>query len=350
MGFNVDHSSTYYVKVRAYCDNSHYSGWSNVIVFTTPYFGKIFTGAEDNLWSNANNWTGGIPNEDYDVLLQADVTVTGEAEACDIDLGEYTITVEAGGVLNANAFIGENADNPFKTVIKDGGQVKSNTPFLATIEKNIIGYGAENVNDRARWYLVATPTSVMVNDVYVPKNGSEYLFDQMDFYWFNGGQELEWVNPKCSSAEGCETPSGIILQGSIYGATMAQPKHGYLYARQEDATLQITAGLVGNMHFPATNVDTDVDLNFYSNVTNAPLNGWNLIGNPFTCDAYLLDNDGNSMAFYRMNDTGDRIVLAEAGTAIKPCEGVFVQVTDNGSGNVTIVTFTSTEPSRNHKF
>ena len=82
---------------------------------------------------------------------------------------------------------------------------------------------------------------------------------------------------------------------------------------------------------------------------DAAFAGWSLIGNPFTATAYLKDaegNEGNAMAYYRMNAAGDRIVLAEAGTPIKPCEGVFVQVTDNGSNDVDPVWFTTTQPQR----
>jgi hypothetical protein len=334
MGFNVDHNSTYHVKVRAYCDTNHHSGWSEEIVFTTPYFGKTFTGAEDNLWSNANNWTGGIPSEEDDVLLQADVTVTGEAEAYNLDLGGFTITVENGGILNANAFIGENANNPLKTVIKDGGQVKSNTPFVAVIEKNITGYGAENVDNNSGYYLITPPTYLTVAEGNViPREDYTPLYDQIDFYWFNGdNQDEEWYNPKEAN-------------GMIDGRTMLSRTKGYLYARQNDGTLSFEASSYpssNDLRFQATNENISVGLSSYSNST-APFNGWNLIGNPFTCNAYLLDENGNIMPFYRMNDAGNAIVGAQPGTAIKPCEGVFVFCPNDGEAHYAV--FTTTAPA-----
>ena len=337
MGFEVDYDAHYHVEVRAYCDTEHHSDWSEEIVFVTPeepYLGKIFTGAEDNLWSNANNWTDGIPSEDDDVLLQADVTVTGEAEAYNIDLGSYSITVEDGGILNANAFIGENADNPQKTIIQDGGQVKSNTPFLAVIEKNITGYGAENVDDNSGYYLITPPTYLTIAEGNViPREDYSPLYDQIDFYWFNGyNQEEEWYNPKAAD-------------GMIDGRTMLSRTNAYLYARQNNGTLSFEASSYtssNDMRFQATNVDISVDLSSYSSST-APLNGWNLIGNPFTCDAYLLDENGDVMPFYRMNDAGNAIVGGQPGTAIKPCEGVFVFCPNDGEPHQAV--FTTTAPA-----
>ena len=337
MGFEVDYDAHYHVEVRAYCDTEHHSDWSEEIVFVTPeepYLGKIFTGAEDNLWSNANNWTDGIPSEDDDVLLQADVTVTGEAEAYNIDLGSYSITVEDGGVLNANAFIGENADNPQKTIIQDGGQVKSNTPFLAVIEKNITGYGAENVDDNSGYYLITPPTYLTIAEGNViPREDYSPLYDQIDFYWFNGyNQEEEWYNPKEAD-------------GMIDGRTMLSRTKGYLYARQNDGTLSFEASSYSSgvdKRFQATNEDISVNLTSYSSST-APLNGWNLIGNPFTCDAYLLDENGDVMPFYRMNDAGNAIVGGQPGTAIKPCEGVLVFCPNDGESHQAV--FTTTAPA-----
>ena len=254
-----------------------------------------------------------------------------------------SVVVKDGGLLNATTITTANAGANDRVVIKDGGQVKTDNPFYATIEKDITGYGAENVDSHTGWYLVAPTTQVMAVPTFVPQIGSEYQFDQMDFYWFNGNQELEWYNPKCPAEGGCDSPWGIIPQGQ-FSAEVAQPLHGYLYARQEDGTLQFAAGIVGNTPFPATNEDTEVSLSFASNSTT-PLNGWNLIGNPYTCNAYLVNENNEVLPFYRMNETGDAVVPAQAGTAIKPCEGVFVVCPNDGQSHSAV--FTTTEPATN---
>lgn len=266
--------------------------------------------------------------------------ICGEANITTLTPGaDLSVIVGPGGVLNANTITGENAVASDWLLINDGGQVKSANPFFATIEKNITGYGAENVNNNTGWYLIATPALVMAVQTLVPQSGSEYLFDLMDIYRFSGGNTLEWDNFKCPFEGGCDSPWGIIPQGH-FSAELGQPLKGYLYALQEDATIQFIAGPVGGMPFRATNEDVDVTLTCYTNPEDASLNGWNLIGNPYTCNAYLKQGD-NYISFYRMNATGDAIVGVAAGTPIKPCEAVFVCCTVPGS----TVSFTTTAPA-----
>ena len=150
---------------------------------------------------------------------------------------------------------------------------------------------------------------------------------------------MEWDNFKCPFEDGCDSPWGTIPQGH-FSAELGQPLKGYLYALQEDATIQFVAGSVGNVPFRATNVDADVNLTCYTAPDDASLNGWNLIGNPYTCNAYLKQGD-DYVPFYRMNATGDAIIGVSAGTPIKPCEGVFVRCTVPGS----TVSFTTTAPA-----
>ena len=266
------------------------------------------------------------------------VLIEGTADITTLNPGGANSVIVNDGLLNATTITGTNAGANDRVVILDGGQVKTENPFYGTIEKNITGYGEGNAN----WYLVATPIEVMAVPTFVPQSGSEYQFNQMDFYWFDGHQELEWYNPKCPAEGGCESPWGTIPQGQ-FSAEVGQPLKGYLYARQEDGTVQFAAGSVGNMPFRATNEDVDVDLTCYTNPTDASLNGWNLIGNPYTCNAYLLDENGEIMPFYRMNETGDTIVPAQAGTAIKPCEGVFVVCPSDGQSHQAV--FTTTVPA-----
>ena len=266
--------------------------------------------------------------------------ICGEANITTLTPGaDLSVIVGPGGVLNANTITGENAVASDWLLINDGGQVKSANPFFATIEKNITGYGAANANNPTGWNLIATPALVTAVQTFVPQSGSEYLFDQMDIYRFTGGNELEWDNFKCPFEGGCDSPFGTIPQGQ-FSAELGQPLKGYLYALQEDATIQFAAGTVSNEPFSATNVDANVNLTYYTNPADASLNGWNLIGNPYTCNAYL-KQDGNYIPFYKMNDTGDAIVGVPAGTPIKPCEAVFVSCTEPSS----TVTITTTEPA-----
>ena len=105
------------------------------------------------------------------------LTVDGTAYITTLNPGEAnSVVVNNGGVLNVTTINGEDVTYSPKVVIKDGGQVKSANPFFATIEKNITGYGASNVNERTGWNLIATPTAKSVNQVLVPMSGEEFLF------------------------------------------------------------------------------------------------------------------------------------------------------------------------------
>ena len=268
------------------------------------------------------------------------LTVDGTANITTLNAAKAnSVVVKDGGVLNATTINGTTMGCNDKILIESGGQVKSGNDFYGIIEKNITGYGAENTDNPTGWNLIATPTKVTAVQTLVPQSGSEYLFDQMDIYRFSGGNTLEWDNFKCPFEDGCDSPWGTIPQGH-FSAEIGLPLKGYLYALQEDATIQFVAGPVGDMPFLATNVDTDVNLTCYNTPDDASLNGWNLIGNPYTCNAYL-KQDGNYIPFYKMNDTGDAIVGVAAGTPIKPCEAVFVCCTVPSS----TVTFTTTEPA-----
>ena len=68
--------------------------------------------------------------------------------------------------------------------------------------------------------------------------------------------------------------------------------------------------------------------------------GWNLIGNPFVCDAYLINADNQLLPYYRMNAVGDGL-QAVATDAIAPLEGVFYQASESG-----IVYFTRNAPAK----
>ncbi len=261
----------------------------------------------------------------------------GTANIGTLNPGEAnSVVVKDGGVLNANAINGTDSGND-KILIESGGQVKSGNAFYGIIEKNITGYGTANANNATGWYLVASPTEVSALD-FVPQSN---LFNEMDMYQFNGSYELEWYNLKCSNPNGCAAPNGgTTPQGTFTGAIMVQPTDAYLYARQEDGIVRFVAGTQGPVPFRAANDDQVVTVHYYTNPADASLNGWNLIGNPYTCNAYLKQGS-NYISFYKMNDAGDAIVGVPAGTAIKPCEAVFVRCTESGS----TVTFTTTEPA-----
>ena len=87
-------------------------------------------------------------------------------------------------------------------------------------------------------------------------------------------------------------------------------KTGYLYANNTNTTLTFAGTLA------ATAEPTGLDYD-----GNAILKGFNLVGNPYPCNA-TITND-----FYII-DENNQVSLAEQGRNIAPCEGIFVKAAD----------------------
>lgn len=301
----LSNNTSYDFQLRASCGGDEYSYM--VTTSVTTAMGNTFI--TDGDWDDASNWSfNEVPTIDDEVYIEAAAVVPS---GCIAEADKINVLSE--GLIT----------------IADGGQMKSNNTFVAVVEKNITGYGAENVDGNSGYYFMATPIDLsVVQGNIIPQQDDEFLYDQVDLYWFNGYNEAEeWYNPKYAD-------------GSIDGRVMVSSKKGYLYARQNDGILSFGTGY---QYLPATNEDISVSLTVNTGST-APLNGWNLIGNPFTCNAYLLDNNGQVMPYYKMNDTGDAIVKVQAGTPIKPCESVLVFKPNDGS--VPNAVFTTTDPGQ----
>ena len=234
-------------------------------------YDNVFVNEGD--WNTPSNWsTGMVPTIEQNVLIMAAATVSSETEAY------------ANSIMT---LYGEGS-----VTIVDGGQVYCNTNFEGTIQKTVKGYGT----GRGDWYLISLPLSngsVNTDDITNLIGNSEY-----DFYYFDQSQNHEeWRNTKQLSS------------------FFLEPLKGYLYANKTNVTLSYTGTL---------NVSETYKYLYYD--ANAIFKGWNLVGNPMVCNAYLADN----RAFYRMNSTGTALEAVAANTPIAPMEGVFVQATASG--------------------
>ncbi len=228
-----------------------------------------------------------------------------EETAIEEDLAvSHPVVIENGGKLTVSGTMSnENAED---LVIEDGGQLRFEDGTVnAQAKKEITGY-SEGEGD-GNWYLVASPISgttaqaVGMIDQTTPDNYDLYIFNQ------NSSDGLEWNNYKVQ-------PFNIGNQ------------NGYLYAHKNGTTLVFDGQLAATA--TAKNLDFDA---------NAQFKGFNLIGNPYTCDAYINRN------FYRMNDEegkeGTELILSSG--AIHALEGVFVQATTTGES----VTFSKDAPT-----
>jgi len=281
-------NTEYEVQVKSECSDPEV--WSAPITFRTldPYM-KVFVGGDisgADEWNKPNNWVpAGVPTINQGVELQANATIPSGyvAEANQIE-GDYGLTIE------------------------DGGQLRTNNEVEATVQKNITGYGRGG----SHWYLIASP----VKETLTPDGDSVTNIvtteSAYDLYSFDGSQQgAEWRNYK-QHEQTFRFRNGL----------------GYLVANSVGVTQSFKGTVLPN------NQTKTVELDFAETTFGA----WNLVGNPYTCVAYLSDNH----SFYRLEETteGSRIVLAED-NAIAPKEGVFVEAADGDDA----VTFTTTAPT-----
>ena len=258
----------------------------------------------------------------------------------------YTITapavvnIEENGLLSVEGLL-FNTD-PTQLVIKDGGQLKMpNKVRAGTIQKNIVGYVDAETNN-GNYYLLGLPMNWSYDKAVA--SGMVGLFPNfgdVDVYHFSPNKDgEEWTNLK---AYGDPEPT-IAAIYAFFGSNVHMP---YLYANKNDVLLSFaTEAIDATDGFPATNVD---EYESASRTGSYNFTGWNLIRNPYTCNAYLR----SSRDFYRTNDNGDAIVLA-TDNVIKPCEAVFVVVAAENDPEQSLnypgvvlaqVYFTTTEPT-----
>lgn len=229
-----------------------------------------------------------IKSEHYDIQEDTELTslTLFPFDRCTIR-PDATLTVSET-LSNANT---ENL------IIKDGGQlIHSTANVAATVEKNIEGYSSEQDN----FYFLASPVASC--DASCVKTGTYdmFMYDESTHYWIN------------------QKNANDNLSSTI----------GYLYANSSDQTLLFSGTLL-----PSEN---DFTINSLSHQANV-LNGFNLVGNPFACQAYI------NQDFYILDN--DKVILNETQNyPIKPCEAVFVKATEESNS----VTFSKSIPLKSN--
>jgi hypothetical protein len=194
-------------------------------------------------------------------------------------------------------------DEPYQVVMNgmdiDQGWWEPYIPIMLnfttpSFRKEIIGYGAENVDERTGWYLIASPVEANPGNVtnMTVGNYDLYKFDQTAAAG-DDGITREWINYK-------STADGFTLT----------PGEGYLYARETTDTLVFHGGATTETTFEVTLTRDDSE--------GCEFPGVNLVGNPFGVSAYLVNKD-----FYVMNSNHDEIIEAEE-DEIPVMEGIIV--------------------------
>ncbi|MCR5659885.1 MAG: DUF1566 domain-containing protein [Bacteroidales bacterium] len=252
-------------------------------------------------WSTASNWSNGaLPSANNEVFIDASCQLDMNATVAALNVSDgQSLTLQPGKILNVRGSLINTATTGL--IIEDGAQlVHSSENVSATVKKSIPGHGT----DRGKYTLISNPLAITVNpelaSIYHLTRGNYDLYDWLA----NAPDHLEWRNFKDDSF-------------------MMYPEgYGYLYANQNGMELNFPGTLLPSKYRFGKTVSYDV------NDTEHP--GWNLIGNPFVCDACLVNANNEPLPYYRMNAAGNALESITSGV-LAPMEGVFYQASESGT-------------------
>ena len=246
-------------------------------------------------WNDESKWLSSLmPHNGKNVAVKADATIPS---GCCAHVGDITID---GGSL---------------TIAAGGQLIHNNVGVIATVQKAITGHGG---NNDGGWNFIASPVTNTVTpsaENGLASGGYDlYFYDEAAHYWRNHKQDEDSLN--------------------LYPGFSLNIGQGYLYANEATTTLSFTGTLHEGILSGSDYIYTVDNLSFDCN--NENLKGFNLVGNPFACNATITDGNGNPMPFYVID--GRNVVPYTGSAIIPPCTGVMVKATDSGQS----VTFTKT--------
>ena len=272
--------------------------------------------ATDGAWDETGNWTDADGNS-----VAALPTVSNKVRI------DANATIASGVVATAKSAV----INGGSIIIEDGGQLKQGTTVKVTMHKEITGYGAGHEESADGYYFISTPHSC---SYFEENNTFPYVLNvtdgNYDLYAFDPTASQEWINFKAESSHSAFTT------GSNTGLFNMK---GYLYANEEDKDLTY----VGTVSSSLNNTLTE---NFVYNASSTDrMNGFKLVGNPFTCNGYLsFTPEGGTtpshIDFYVLNDEGNGYTLGTTSVALAPCQGALFYADASG-----VINYSSEDPS-----
>jgi hypothetical protein len=188
----------------------------------------------------------------------------------------------------------------------------NNMTLQPCIAREIEGYDTGN----DKWAFIASPVTAE-NGILPTAVGNIFTAAEYDLYRLNPSNTM-WENYKKET----HTSDFRLVNGQ-----------GYLYATKQTKTL----AFMGDA-FNTGTAPVQVPLVYDGNNEFA---GWNLVGNPFTEEAYV------NRPFYKMNDAGTGIVAVEnydnytTAQTIPTCTGIVVKA----EGDNETVTFSTSAPN-----
>lgn len=264
-------------------------GYSNIGSFTNyKYYLHFVGGDSNNNWQVANNWAGACTGEDtyvHSVPASNEIAIidgSNDPMIPDIDEDEDPIQVYKIYLNNGR-----------KIKILDGGQLLTDQSLQVEVEKEIEEW---TTNPVGGWYFIASPIKATlrpdeVENLITPDDANGYTFDLYSYDATNGegeGDPRPWMNYRAHSLDfrienGC----------------------GYLYANK------------GYQQVYFTGETKPYSEEGGANKVALARTGWNLIGNPFTCNVSV------SHSFSELN-YGNNVTAKNGGSIIAPCAGIAV--------------------------
>ena len=280
---------TYSTNSRQWTRNTLYAHSGSASAYS-DFYGDVYlvmpelelsanaSAAQLSFWSYDSYPNDFAPGNNNVVLLDGDTeTVLWSAETAIQDWTEATIDL--------SAYIGQTITLAFKYAGNDGnGWYVDDVEVSAAASISLTG---------GEWYLIASP----IADIH-PADVPDMTTGDFDLYRFDPlATDEEWRNFK-------DTP--FILQSG----------QGYLYSHGSDITLTFDGT------YTATS-PVEVSLVYDANDSRKC---WNLVGNPFKCEAYL------NKEYYVLDDDGMGInpEPVPANTPIPACTAVFVKAVAAG--------------------
>lgn len=266
-----------------------------------------FLGVNTQLWSDANNWADGVKpdQEDAIVFLLSSVLIDENVNIKELvyNASEVSVTVASGFKLTVNGLISpfEEQSLAQKLIVEDSAQLLYGHPVEATVRMKCSPY--HNAKETAAWHFIASPLATPIAPAalnnLIPEVGN---YELIRFNQSNVGNEWERYKDEA-------------FQDSFQLAN----GQGYLYAIGSEATVSFVGEMLPN--------DQPVSVGLeYDGASAVVAKGLNLVGNPFTCEAY------SNRSYYKMNVDGDdvELVRASANEPIAPCTGMMVQAFATG--------------------
>ena len=285
-----------YVTDGVYTYNLYQDGTAIAENISETSYDAVLNDNAANLFTVKTNYYGGET-----AASNAIGFAKGTASVANLEMAANDqMTITEGSQLTVSGTMSN--DNAANLIIENGAQLVHNSEGVkATVKKSIEAYTADDNG----WYFIASP----VTENITPSEENGLLSGTYDLYYYDEPTHY-WMNHK---------------PGNNHSGFDLTHKQGYLYANNAETTLQFEGTLAPS--------NSNVIVSGLSHSAET-LNGFNLVGNPFACNA-TVDKDCYVIS-------GKQVILATNTPTLAPCEGVMVKA----NSDQFAVTFTKANASK----